>query len=386
MANTLKDFGISKKTGFLPEEPPLKRLSQEFSAWDEVGSTLPKLLVSDRPRKILASLPLLDATSLESQAEKERAMVLLSFIGHAYVWGEKKPAELLPKNIAIPWAQLAEELGRPPVLSYASYALHNWQLLESDRGPVVGNIALLQNFWGGADEEWFILIHVAIEQAAAPAIASCFELAKALEAEEEDKYLEFLGAIKNSMAEAISILEQMTELCDPYCYFHRVRPFIHGWKNHPVLKKGLIYEGVERFAGKPQEFRGETGAQSSIIPALDGILKIKHENDPLREYLLEMKDYMPPAHRLFVETLEKSTDIRKKLSSLKNSKPELIEAYNAVVILVQKFRGLHLEYAASYINKQAQSSESNPSAVGTGGTPFMKYLKKHRDETSKHLL
>ena len=25
-------------------------------------------------------------------------------------------------------------------------------------------------------------------------------------------------------------------------------------------------------------------------------------------------------------------------------------------------------------------------ASGTGGTPFMKYLKKHRDEAAKHLL
>jgi hypothetical protein len=43
-------------------------------------------------------------------------------------------------------------------------------------------------------------------------------------------------------------------------------------------------------------------------------------------------------------------------------------------------------YVASYIFRQAQTDANNPHAVGTGGTPFMPYLKKHRDETAEHRL
>ncbi len=53
---------------------------------------------------------------------------------------------------------------------------------------------------------------------------------------------------------------------------------------------------------------------------------------------------------------------------------------------LEAFRSLHLEYAAAYIFRQAQTDAKNPHAVGTGGTPFMEYLKKHRDETAEHRL
>ena len=51
---------------------------------------------------------------------------------------------------------------------------------------------------------------------------------------------------------------------------------------------------------------------------------------------------------------------------------------------MELFRSTHLEYARSYIAKQSQGGKRNPADVGTGGTPFVPYLKKHRAETAEH--
>jgi indoleamine 2,3-dioxygenase len=128
-----------------------------------------------------------------------------------------------------------------------------------------------------------------------------------------------------------------------------------------------------------QKFRGETGAQSAIIPALDGVLGIEHERDELRDYLMEMRQYMPPQHVKFIEAAENGPSVRNFVMSTNNDK--LKKLFNESVELVADFRALHLEYAGTYIHSQAQKTPGNPSAVGTGGTPFMVYLRKHRDET-----
>ena len=48
---------------------------------------------------------------------------------------------------------------------------------------------------------------------------------------------------------------------------------------------------------------------------------------------------------------------------------------------VQIFRNKHLEYARVYIYELSLTNDSNSNIVGTGGTPFMKYLDKHLQET-----
>lgn len=371
--------------GFLPAEDPLKKLSAPFEAWEDIAHRLPKLLLTAELRATIANMPLLSTHQL-SPHELERAMMLLSFLGHAYVWGDEKVVNKIPASLALPWYEVANKLERPPVLSYASYALHNWQREDLNKPIALGNISLLQNFFGGLDEEWFVLVHVDIECKAASAISALPLAQQAAENKDHQHLFDYLKTIQSSLLAMCSTLDRMPEGCDPYIYYNRVRPYIHGWKDNPALPDGMYYEGVSDYQNQPQQFRGETGAQSTIIPCLDAVFGITHEEDLLRKYLHEMRDYMPKEHRQFLNSLENRPSIRQFVSDKRTIISELCHAYNACVELIFRFRETHLRYAATYINKQAQTSLANPTETGTGGTPFMLYLRKHKQETKKFLL
>jgi indoleamine 2,3-dioxygenase len=381
-SSDLKRFEMHAERGFLPERDPEPALPAPLQSWQELASELPKRLAAQRVRSAVHALPPFALEALRSPQEERAAMRALSFLAHAYVWEGASPAAALPERLAAPWCALASKLGRPPILSYASYALDNWRRFDP-RGPIaVENLAIVQNFLGGQDEDWFILIHVEIEALAARALRAALpalDAARAGDAERLGAHLEDVAAALEAM---LATLRSMTERCDPYVYFHRVRPFIHGWKNHPALPSGVAYEGVAELAG-PQRLRGETGAQSTIVPVLDALLGVGHAPDPLRAHLDEMRAYMPPAHRAFLAHVEAGGGVREAVRELAAAHPELAEIYDACLRWLESFRSLHLEYAAKYIHAQAGGG-ANPSDVGTGGTPFMKYLAKHRDETARH--
>ena len=374
---------------FFPKTPPLKSFktkAKSLNLLSKIASSLPKLLLTN---KVQPTVDYLDRNAFsvnklflnKNTKEINLAMSHLSFIAHAYIWGGAKPNSVLPEVVSKPWVQISNYIGRPPILSYASYCLDNWYKIDKNEPISLDNVALINNFLGGVDEDWFVTIHVCIEDAATDAIIAADNLSQLNEDNKVSEFSSELRKIIQSLRRVNEIFSKMPDKCDPYIYYHRVRPYIFGTKDNPDLKKGLIYEN--QFDNKPQFFRGETGAQSSIIPFLDGALGIEHTNDNLRPYLNEMRDYMPPSHRKMIERVEK----RSKAKIYINKSKKLVKEYNDCLEEIRRFRAQHLEYAASYIHKQSQIK--NPFGTGgstirgTGGTPFMKYLKKHRDETGK---
>ena len=375
----LSDFGLSEEFGYMQHTDPVVTLPPGNEAWDEMGKNLPKYLMGSDFRQRVKDLPAFKIETLKTDGEIRRAFLILSYIGQAYQWSDNEPAHVLPAVLAKPWYEVGKLVGRPPILSYTSYSIDNWYLLDK-KGPIeCGNIALLQCFLGGQDEEWFILIHIEIEKKAGKALKAIEDSQKAVAAQDLDALEKALRNLRDGIKAMYDVLARMPERCDPYVYFHRVRPYIFGWKNNPSLPNGVVYEGVEEYQGKGQTFRGETGAQSAIVPALDAVLGIVHEQDQLRDYLMEMRQYMPPMHVKFIEAAENGPSVRNFVMAC--NKESIKKLFNESVELVADFRALHLEYAGTYIHAQSQKTPGNPSAVGTGGTPFMVYLRKHRDET-----
>ena len=374
---------------FLPSKDPLikyKTTSKSLNLISEISEQLPKLLLTGSVQNTINKLENNDLSvdkviANNDLREIRLAMVHISFIAHSFIWGSETPSKILPEVIAKPWVKLSKILGRPPILSYASYCLDNWYRLNKKDDICLENVGLHTNFLGGVDEDWFVTIHVCIENAAGDAIKAATKLAKLNEKHSVNDFSIHLRAIIKSLRKVNAIFSRMPEKCDPYVYYHRVRPFIFGTKDNPDLKKGLIYQN--QFNNKPQFFRGETGAQSSIMPFLDGALGIYHTQDHLRHYLNEMRDYMPPEHRNAIEHVENISNAK----ALIHESKKLINEYNKCLEEIRIFRAQHLEFAATYIHKQSQIKNpfgrGGSTITGTGGTPFMKYLKKHRDETQK---
>ena len=360
------------ESGFLPNKISTL-LSNEFDDVEYIAKNLPKILANNQIEYEVLNLETEKNISNLSIDELERAMLLYSYIGHGYIWGGTSIEKVIPKNISKTWYKISQKLDRPPILSYASYALNNWKLQDVNKPFDLENIRILQNFLGGMDEDWFIMIHIAIEHEAKEILNNLKTYY--LDKSEDQSYLE--NALV-SIKKINQIMNRMPEKCDPFIYYNRVRPYIFGWKNNPATPNGVIYEGVEEYGGTPQLFRGETGAQSSIVPALDALLGVTHSNDPLKEYLDEMRLYMPKEHRNLLNDLDQWSENNRSNSVTEDSSVVLSDE---IIKEVHAFRNKHLEYARIYIHEQSLSNQNNSNVVGTGGTPFMKYLDKHLQET-----
>ena len=385
----LKDYGMSRERGYLSHyEIDEITLPERFAPIVRAGGMLSDLLTSGRIRHFLDQLPdpgIEDWAVSAPEEEVRTAMVHYSFIVQAYVWGEPTPPASLPANLGRPMCALADRLGQAPLLPYSGYVLDNWFRLDKSGPITLDNIAMHQNFLGGVDENWFVLVHVAIEAEAGVLLDNAAKLVSVAEDRDEGEATRLLREMDEAWERIYGHFARMPEQCDPYVYFHRVRPYIHGWANNPALEGGgLVYDGIERYEGKPQAFRGQTGSQSSIVPAMDALFQVGHSDDPLKSFLDELHHYRPVEHRRFIEDLAAKSRLRDFVASTDNS--ELKAAFNACLEQSARFRTRHLEYAASYINKQAGSIAGNDPDVGTGGTPFMKYLKKHRDENQAQLV
>lgn len=384
----IADYDITPDRGYLaPYNMDEVTLPAVFDPIIKAGKQLSDFITAGSVHQFLKLVPEIDMDAelpKLTDAQLRMLMVHYSFIVQSYVWGEAKVGDHLPRNLAVPYCKLADKIGQFPLLPYSAYTLDNWGRLDP-KGPVtLENIYVIQNFLDGQDENWFIMVHVEIEAKAGAALAAIPALIDAAAKKDTAGVTVGLQKILLAWDNINPVFDRMIDKCDPYVYYNRVRPYIHGWKGNPALPAGVVYEGVEKYNGAPQSFRGQTGSQSSIVPTMDALLGIAHDNDPLREYLDELHAYRPPKHRLFIEAVQKQSTVRAVV--IEQNDAALTLVYNKILDHVQRFRTRHLEYAAHYINKQAPKIDGNPVEVGTGGTPFMKYLKKHRDESRVHFI
>jgi indoleamine 2,3-dioxygenase len=363
--------------GFLPEHDPCRAFPNDspLAELDELGSDLPSLLVDPGFRQFARELKLPSWSPPDDPADVLPQLRLyylrLGFLASAYVNQVGQPPSLvLPANIAVPLCHSCRLLERPPILSYDGYALYNWKRFDPTGPIALRNIDTLQNFVHLYDEHWFILVHVEIEVIAAEILAAIDTVSLSLlderidavdssrtkAAERETILNDALSTISRAVWRQVAVLRRIPEHMDPAVYFRTFRPYIRFFEH-------VVYEGVD---AEPADYRGETGAQSSIIPALVAFLKIPHRASMLTDHLTDMRNFMPAEHRKLLSEIEALPDPRPRADK---------EIYNDLLEALATFREVHLGWAYEYIHRRVEDPR------GTGGTPFMRWLKQLIDET-----
>ncbi|XP_058526385.1 indoleamine 2,3-dioxygenase 1 [Ochotona princeps] len=389
----LKEFHIDEDVGFaLPN--PLEELPSDYDPWMVIARNIPELIKTRQLRAEVEKVPLLGIDQLKEHRQQRLGRLALGYITMAYVWdqGDGDIRKVLPRNIAVPYCQLSEKLGLPPILVYADCVLANWKKKDPSGPMTYENMDILFHFPGGECSKGFFLISLLVELAAASAIKIIPVLFSAVQQQKQDSLQKALEDISGCLKKALKVFEQIHEHVDPKLFFNVLRIYLSGWNDNSQLPEGLLYEGVW---DTPRKCAGGSAAQSSIFQCFDVLLSIRQSDggESAAAFLQEMRTYMPPAHRGFLGSLEAAPSIREFVLSKKDA--GLREAYDKCVKALVDLRNYHLQIVTKYIVIPArQKSGKNgkaeePSELenqGTGGTDVMNFLKTVRGTTEKSLL
>ncbi|KAJ8124837.1 hypothetical protein O1611_g8803 [Lasiodiplodia mahajangana] len=321
---SLPAFMVSTTRGFLPRMDPIVTLPREFDTVEDLLRNMPVLTLSGRPG-LLASGQFGDAVEklpeLTQEVEKYRDNLPVlnalyrdySFLASAYLlepchmrFIKGEPYGLgrsyLPVQLSRPIARCAELTGFQPFMEYAgSYALFNYRLQDPDRGLEYDNLRLIRAFEHGLDpsssEAGFVLVHVDMVKNSGPIIAGTMSALSALgdrngadPTVQRRTFNDGLRTVLGAMQKVNSVMETMWGKSKPRSYTS-FRTFIFGITSQSMFPDGVVYEGIND--NKPMSFRGESGANDSMIPLMDNLLQIQMPSTPLTEILQDFRQYRP---------------------------------------------------------------------------------------------
>ena len=379
-------FNVSKEHGFLPIKEPLYILPEKYEHLQNLINNLHVFQGIEKgvlgiPDEIVVQLRFIPNYS--TIIDKETDVFVLQALYRAYTFvtsgftleqayqeflksGNYGIArQMLPKNIAEPLVLVSSKLDVYPWLDYHySYSLGNYVKKDPNGSLHWKNLDMACKFTGTSDEIGFIMVHVYINEVTPNLVGSVMDYGSSKDVN------------VNSLQLCGKTLEEMNRrrrdmwTASRHERYNDFRIFIMGIKgNNHIFGDGLIYDGC--FNNEPQQFRGQTGAQDSIIPMIDifsGIVDYYPDNK-LTEYLLDLRTYRPKCIQKFFIDLRNYYKENPLFKQLANAK-----SYEGLVYLlkiedeVYLFRNGHWQFVQKYIMSNTKY------AFATGGTPITTWL------------
>jgi indoleamine 2,3-dioxygenase len=381
-------FNVSRENGFLPIREPLQNLPHEYKELQDLINNLHVFQSENREEKGVLGIPneivekIKFVPDYSSVIDKETDIFVLQALYRAYTFVTSGFAleqayqeflqsgnygvarQILPANIAQPLVLVSSKLDVYPWLDYHySYSLGNYVKKDPTGSLHWKNLDMACKFTGTSDEIGFIMVHVYINEVSPQLVRSVMD------------YGLNPGDV-NSLQMCGKTLEEMNRrrrdmwTASRHERYNDFRIFIMGIKgNDKIFGQGLVYDGC--FNNEPQQYRGQTGAQDSIIPMIDifsGIVDFYPDNK-LTEYLLDLRSYRPRCIQIFFNDLRNHYKINPMFKQLTDAK-----CYEGLVYLlkivdeVYLFRNGHWQFVQKYIMSNTRY------AFATGGTPITTWL------------
>lgn len=381
------DFDVDVRSGFLPPEAPIQRLTDLHEQhWEHaldqakqiplmqggggVNITQHQRILARRWRRSIRQMPVLPLSDQLANDIRyaRRGHVVLSFLAHFYIHSQprksedaalvvapqqpswlnlfsrnKSPEELqddqdladelagkhmrrLPAAISVPWVQLSQKLDLPPILTYATTVLWNWNYLDPSRGLQPDNLRIVETFTGTPSEHHFFFTSLLIEARGVEALELMrVSLDEAFVADRvaRRRIAGYLNRLAEVIKDLTKLLHDVRKGCDPKIFYWGIRPWFVGSDTVDKGEQvGWHFEQVDP-EGVKRVFSGPSAGQSSMIHAIDVFLDVDHTRRKERlnrpaatanggggdargadgTFMERMSLYMPGHHRAFLSHL-----------------------------------------------------------------------------------
>ncbi|XP_014027437.1 indoleamine 2,3-dioxygenase 2 [Salmo salar] len=391
---SLDPYHVSEEFGFILPSP-LAELPPYYQPWMDIAQHVTELIYSHMLRSHILKMPLLNTQFLESHRELRLAHLALSVMTMGYVWqeGEDDTVKMLPRNLAIPYCEVSQRLGLPPILTHADAVLANWKKRDPQGLFDMENLELLVTLPGGDSVRGFFMVTLLVELAAVPAIKSIPLVINGVQCGDVETVTRALEEFSQAMQGMTDALKLMHVYVKPEVFYGIMRIYLSGWKDNSSMPAGLVYEGVQ---AEPMEYSGGSAAQSSLLHCFDELLGVKHEAKS-GAFLTRMRNYMPPSHKRLIQDISLQPSLRGFVQQ--QACGGLTESFQLCVTKLLALRSYHINVVSRFITvpaararqlrnqgniSQEETVSRAPTALeetGTGGSGIMSFLKTVRDRT-----
>jgi len=332
--------------GFLPERC-LATLPPQFSHLQPIldNFSTPDIQFF---RSLIWALPKYNAqdysTKNLSLEEKRFLYSIFTMMSQKYVWGagDGIPMQVIPAEVGVPILELSKEMGIAPVMTYAGSILYNWGLIDENQPLTLDNLKVNYKLLEGSAYEWFCIVHTAIEAQGGKIMKHILNLEKDMKEGNNAALKETIKEVTQVIKDTGLVLGRMYERCPPQDFWS-FRFYFEGTNMVESFPNGLHVEGFEE---EKIHYRGASGGQSSLIQIFDAFFSIEHDGHS-KQFLDEMRDYMPGVHRAFVEDFRKGNSLKEYIKN--SDDEELVTLYKDGLDGFIAYRQFHYKLVHDYV-------------------------------------